>query len=144
MGKFSLEKISINQAFNYMIFFFFCLYKFLKTKTKKQNGISTWNEFASFKWQLRQQHGWIWRVWHPTPVFLPGESQGRGSLVGWRVWGRTESDMTEATWQQQQSFFVFCGLRRRLSRYTHCSQGSQVQTCLRSSSESVSIFELMS
>ena len=25
-----------------------------------------------------------------TPVFLPGESQGRGSLVGWRLWGRTE------------------------------------------------------
>lgn len=46
MGKFSLEKISINQEFNYMIFF--CLYKFLKTKKKKQNGISTWNEFTSF------------------------------------------------------------------------------------------------
>ena len=33
----------------------------------------------------------------PTPVFLPGEFQGRGSLVGWRLWGRTESDTTEAT-----------------------------------------------
>ena len=32
-----------------------------------------------------------------TPVFLPGESQGRGSLVGCRLWSRTESDMTEAT-----------------------------------------------
>ena len=42
------------------------------------------------------------RTWQPTPVFLPGESQGRGSLVGRRLWGRTESDMTEATWQQQQ------------------------------------------
>ena len=37
------------------------------------------------------------RKWQPTPVFLPGESQGRGSLVGRRLWGRTESDMTEAT-----------------------------------------------
>ena len=37
------------------------------------------------------------RKWQPTPVFLPGESQGRGSLVGNRVWGRTESDTTEAT-----------------------------------------------
>ena len=37
-----------------------------------------------------------------TPVFLPGESQGRGSLVGCRLWGRTESDTTEATQQQQQ------------------------------------------
>ena len=35
--------------------------------------------------------------WQPTPVFLPGESQGQRSLVGCRLWGRTESDMTEAT-----------------------------------------------
>jgi len=37
------------------------------------------------------------RKWQPTPVFLPGESQGWGSLVGWRLWGRTESDTTEVT-----------------------------------------------
>ena len=37
------------------------------------------------------------RKWQPTPVFLPGESQRQGSLVGCRLWGRTESDMTEAT-----------------------------------------------
>ena len=37
------------------------------------------------------------RKWQPTPVFLPGESQGRGSLVACRLWGRTESDTTEAT-----------------------------------------------
>ena len=37
-----------------------------------------------------------------TPVFLPGESRGRGSLVGCRLWSRTESDTTEATQQQQQ------------------------------------------
>ena len=37
------------------------------------------------------------RQWQPTPVFLPGESQGRGSLVGCRLWGRRESDTTEAT-----------------------------------------------
>ena len=40
----------------------------------------------------------LWRrKWQPTPVFLPGESQGRGSLVGCRLWGCTESDTTEAT-----------------------------------------------
>ena len=33
----------------------------------------------------------------PTPVFLPRESQGWGSLVGCCPWGRTESDTTEAT-----------------------------------------------
>ena len=37
------------------------------------------------------------RKWQPTPVFLPGESQGQGSQVGCHLWGRTESDMTEAT-----------------------------------------------
>ena len=36
------------------------------------------------------------RKWQPTPVFLPGESQGRGSLVGCHLWGRTELDTTEA------------------------------------------------
>ena len=36
-----------------------------------------------------------WRTWQPTPVFLPGESQGRGSLVGCRLWGCRESDTTE-------------------------------------------------
>ena len=33
------------------------------------------------------------RKWQPTPVFLPGESQGRVGCL----WGRTESDTTEAT-----------------------------------------------
>ena len=37
------------------------------------------------------------RKWQPTPVFLPGESQGRGNLVGCHLWGRTESNTTEAT-----------------------------------------------
>ena len=56
----------------------------------------------------RVRHDWVislslftfmhWRrKWQPTPVFLPGESQGWGSLVGFHWWGHTESDMTEAT-----------------------------------------------
>ena len=47
---------------------------------------------------LRVGHDWAtslslftfmhWRrKWQPTPVFLPGESQGRGSLVGCHLWG---------------------------------------------------------
>ena len=32
-----------------------------------------------------------------SPVFLPGESQGRRSLVACHLWGRTESDTTEVT-----------------------------------------------
>ena len=37
------------------------------------------------------------RKWQPTPVVLPGESQGRRSLVGCRLWGHIQSDTTEAT-----------------------------------------------
>ena len=37
------------------------------------------------------------RKWQPIPVFLPGESQGQGSLVGCHLWGLTESDTTEVT-----------------------------------------------
>ena len=35
------------------------------------------------------------RAWQPTPVFLPGESHGQRSLVGYSPWGCKESDMTE-------------------------------------------------
>ena len=46
----------------------------------------------------RGNHLSLWRrKWQPTPVFLPGESQGWGSLVGRRLWGRTESDTTDVT-----------------------------------------------
>ena len=37
------------------------------------------------------------RKWQPAPVFLPGESQGPGILVGCRLWGHTELDTTEVT-----------------------------------------------
>ena len=50
------------------------------------------------------------RKWQPAPVFLPGESQGWGSLVGCRLWGRTASDTTEATWQYiytHRSLFIY-------------------------------------
>ena len=57
-------------------------------------------DWATSLWLFTFMH---WRrKWQPTPVFLPGQSQGRGSLVGCRLRGRTESDTTEATWQQQQ------------------------------------------
>ena len=37
------------------------------------------------------------RAWQPTLVFLPGESHGERSLVGYSPWGCKESDITEAT-----------------------------------------------
>ena len=57
-------------------------------------GCSPWGHSTSLS-LLTFMH---WRrKWQPTPVFLPGESRGRGSLVGCRLWGCTESDTTEAT-----------------------------------------------
>jgi len=68
---------------------------------------------------LRVRHDWAtslslftfmhWqRKWQPTSVFLPGESQGRGSLVGCFLRGHTESDTTEATHQKQQQPVFQC------------------------------------
>ena len=57
------------------------------------NCVTSLSLFTFMQWR---------RKWQPTPVFLPGESQGRGSLVGCCLWGHTESDMTEVTQQQQQ------------------------------------------
>ena len=37
------------------------------------------------------------RAWQPTPVFLPGESYGQRSLVGYSLWGCKKSDMAEMT-----------------------------------------------
>ena len=37
------------------------------------------------------------RAWQPTPVYLPGESYGQRSLVGYSPWSHKESDTTEAT-----------------------------------------------
>ena len=67
---------------------------------------------------LRVGHDWAtslslftfmhWRrKWQPTPVFLPGDSQGRGSLVGCLLWGHTKPDTTEATSQQHSKCFIF-------------------------------------
>ena len=50
------------------------------------NGATSPSLFTFMHWR---------RKWPPTPVFLPGESQGRGSLVGCRLWGHTELDTTE-------------------------------------------------
>ena len=45
-----------------------------------------------------------WRKkWQPTPVFLPGKSHGRQSLVGHCPWGRKESDTTERREEDQSS-----------------------------------------
>ena len=78
---------------------FFDIFAWRIPKTEEPGGLQSMGSlrvghdketslFTSMHWR---------RKWQPTPVFLPGESQGRGSLVGCRLWGRTESDTTEAT-----------------------------------------------
>ena len=65
---------------------------------------------------LRVGHNWAtslslftymhWRrKWQPTPVFLPGESQGWWSLVGCRLWGRTGSDTAAAAYHPNWDTF---------------------------------------
>ena len=53
---------------------------------------------------------WVWktpwrRAWQPTPVFFPGESHGRRSLVGYSPWGHKEWNTTE--WHFHFSLFSF-------------------------------------
>ena len=52
------------------------------------------------RWKRRGFDPWVgkipWRrAWQPTLVFLPGESHGQRSLVGYSPWGPTELDTTE-------------------------------------------------
>ena len=54
---------------------------------KSQTRLSDFT-FTFMHWRRKRQ---------PTPVFLPGESQGQGSWMGCHLWGRTELDTTEAT-----------------------------------------------
>ena len=59
------------------------------------------------------QETWVGKIpwrreWHPTPVFLPGESHGQRSLVGYSPWHHKEEDTTEQ--------LTFSGLEAFISR----------------------------
>ena len=58
------------------------------SRTVRHNWATSLSLFTFMHWR---------RKWQPTPVFLPGESQGRRSLVGCRLWGCTELDTTDVT-----------------------------------------------
>ena len=84
--------------------FFFCLwYIFFLTFLFSVGGIASYQCCDSFSWTAKgHNHTYTWihsplrrRQRHPTPVFLPGKSHGRRSLVGCSPWGRKELDMTE-------------------------------------------------
>ena len=52
--------------------------------------------FASDGQSIGQLYAYNWRrKWHPTPALLPGKSHGQRSVVGYRPWGRKESEMIE-------------------------------------------------
>ena len=53
---------------------------------QSMGSLRVWHDWATSLSLFPFTH---WRrTWQPTPVFLPGESQGRGSLAGCRLWGR--------------------------------------------------------
>ena len=58
-------------------------------------GAQSWIQLSDFTFTFHFHA--LEKEMQPTPVVLPGESQGWRSLVGCRLWGRTESDTTEAT-----------------------------------------------
>ena len=62
-----------------------------------EEGMATHSSILAWGIPWTEEPGKLQSKWQPTPVFLPGESQGLGSLVGCRLWGRTESDTTEVT-----------------------------------------------
>ena len=86
-----------------------CLHYLICSSSPGETTWVIWPRLYQYKeCSLRVGQDWVtslslftfmhWRrKWQPTPLFLPGESQRRGSLVGCRLWGRTESDMTEET-----------------------------------------------
>ena len=63
------------------------------------------------------------RQWQPTPVFLPGESHGQRSLVGYSPWCLKESDMTslDVVWPTCPSLFIFNFKMMEQEMATHSS-----------------------
>ena len=65
-----------------------CLERSMGSLRVGHNWATSLSLFTFMYWRRKRQ---------PTPVFLPGESQGQRSLVGCCLWGRTESNTTEVT-----------------------------------------------
>ena len=68
-------------------------------KRHKRQGLDTW--VGKIPWR---------RAWKPIPVFLPGESYGQRSLVGYSPWGHRELATTKEfsmhTYANTNSFMV--------------------------------------
>ena len=68
----------------------------------------------------------------PTPVFLPGESNGQKSLAGYNPWGCKESDMTEESCRtsvpandSNEYSSDWCPYKRRKSGHMHMDIGKK-------------------
>ena len=92
-GSLSSESIQLSSAFFFSIQALSGLDDTLVVKKLLAN-------VRDIRTQVQSRVGKIpWRrTWQPTPVFLPGESHGQRSLVGYSPQGHQESEMTEVTW----------------------------------------------
>ena len=67
-------------------------------------GLPRWFSGKESAYQCKRHrfNPWVrkipWRrAWHPTPVFMPGESHGQRSLVSYTLWGRTQTEQLNNT-----------------------------------------------
>ena len=115
----------------------FCYLIYL-TLTKITSGLPLWLRQYRIHLQCRRLefNPWVgkthWRrKWQPTPVFLPGESHGQRSLVGYSPWGHKESDTTECLTHTGAHLFQYPGIhdRRSIPGFLSCSD-EQIPLCL--------------
>jgi len=84
------------------------------------------------------------RKWQPTPVFLPGESYGQRSLVGFSPWDSKESDTTKAISMQFSSVQSLSHVRLFATPWTAARQASLSITNSQSLLKLMSIESVMS
>ena len=65
-------------------------------KERENQGLPPPNQLPGRDLAGHQDRSSWRRKWRPTPIFLPGKSQGHRSLVGYSLWGHKESDTTHA------------------------------------------------
>ena len=92
-------------------------------RLQSMGSLRVGHDWATSLWLFTFMH---WRgQWQPTSVFLPGESQGRGSLVGCRLWGHTESDTAEQlNWTELKQCIKhpFCTRHPPYTRHPPCTR----------------------
>ena len=114
-------------GFIYICFIYvhICVYIYIYTYTHVwgfPGGASCKEPTCQFRRPKRLRfHPWVgkipWkRAWQPTPGFLPGESQGQRSLVGYRPWGHRESGTTEQHAHTLKEMLLFLHSTRDLTK----------------------------